>query len=241
MLCNEPQTAAALAARRQKADDTAAEEGGKAIRISEIDVWPVVVSNGFRNTEDGVFADKMLIAHAKQHCTTAMQCFLFKNRSRLSGLIDDIWQWECVESDLAVAQLTRVEGISHAAKGACICRGLWRHHVLQSLELNGIDKGALFRDIMWALKIGCSESTPVIVPDGDRGGEGKSMFLKGLVAVYGDCHVFKGPVLGNFPMVVFVILVFVLVVFASLSALSPSASHSAASSHALLKVCTWIG
>ena len=50
MLCNEPLTAAALAARRQKTDDKAAEEGKKATRISEIDVWPVVVANGFRNT-----------------------------------------------------------------------------------------------------------------------------------------------------------------------------------------------
>ena len=42
---------------------------------------------------------------------------------------------------------------------------------------------------------------PVIVLAGDRGGEGKSMLLKGLLAVFGDRHVFKGPVLGNFPLV----------------------------------------
>ena len=130
-----------------------------------------------------------------------MQHFLFKTRSRLPGLIDGIWEWENVEADLAVAQLTRVEGVSQAAKGACVCQGLWKHHVLQSFTLNGIDKDTLCRDIMHALANGRSEFTPVIVLAGDRGGEGKSMFFKGLLAVFGDRHVFKGPVAGNFPMV----------------------------------------
>ena len=200
-LCNEPLTAAALAARRLKSDNKAAEEGKKGARISEIDAWPVVVANGFRNPEGDMTADSKLIAHAKNHCTTAMQSFLFKNRSCLPGLINDLWTWECVEADLAVAQLTRVEGIAQAAKEACLCHGHWKRHVLHSLELNGIDKEALFKDIMEALKHGRSETIPVIVLAGDRGGEGKSMLLKGLLAVFGDRHVFKGPVKGNFPLV----------------------------------------
>ena len=51
-----------------------------------------------------------------------MQHFLFKNRSRLSGLIDDIWKWECVEADLRIAKLTRLESISAAARQACVCQ-----------------------------------------------------------------------------------------------------------------------
>ena len=201
MLCNEPLTAAAVAARRQRADDKAAEEGAKATRITEIDVWPLVVANNFRNTEDDMNADKELMAHAKKHCTTAMQNFLFKHRSRLSGLIDDIWKWECVETDLAFAKMTRVESMQSAVKEPCQCHGQWRYHVLRSLDLNNIDKAALFSDIMQALTTGRSETTPVIVLAGDRGGEGKSMFLKGLLPVFGDRHVFKGPVPGNFPLV----------------------------------------
>ena len=54
MLCNEPLTAAAVAARRKRVEDKAAEEGGEPRRISEIDLWPIVVSNRFRNTEDVV-------------------------------------------------------------------------------------------------------------------------------------------------------------------------------------------
>ena len=77
VLCNEPLTAAALAARRQKADDTAAEKGQKAARISDMYVSPVVVAHGIRNTEDGMPLAKKLIVHAKKSCTSAMQSFLF--------------------------------------------------------------------------------------------------------------------------------------------------------------------
>ena len=201
MLCNEPLTAAALAARRQKADDKAAEGTAKPVRISEIDVWPIVVANCFRNTEDDTTAHDQLIAHAKQYCTSAMQQFLFKHRARLPGLIDDIWAWENVETNLATARLTRLAAIRQAAQDSCVCNGVWKHHVLQSFELNGIDKEALLKDILEALEVGRSEATPVIVLAGARGGEGKSMFLKGLFAVFGDRHVFLGPVPGNFPLV----------------------------------------
>ena len=201
LLCNEPLTAAAVAARRQRADDKAAEEGTKATRITKIDVWPLVVANNFRNTEDDMTADKELMAHAKKHCTTAMQNFLFKHRARLPGLIYDIWKWECVEADLGVAQMSRLETLHSAAKGPCVCHGLWRYHVLRAFELNNIDQQALFNDIVEALTTGRSETTPVIVLAGDRGGEGQSMFLKAFVVVFGDRHVFKGPVPGNFPMV----------------------------------------
>ena len=49
----------------------------------------------------------------------------------------------------------------------------------------------LRRDVMHALANGRSETTPVIVLAGDRGGEGKSMFFKGIFALFGDRHVFK--------------------------------------------------
>lgn len=200
-LCNEPLTAAALAARRQRSDDKAAEEGAKPTRISEIDVWPVVVANGFRNTEDDMTADEQLIAYAKKHCTAPMQQFLFKHRARIPGLVDDIWKWENVEANLATARLTRMEAIRNAAQGNCVCNGVWKQHVMQSFALNGIDKQALLQDILAAMETGRCESTPVIVLAGARGGEGKSMFLKGLLPLLGDRHVFKGPVPGNFPLV----------------------------------------
>ena len=90
VLSNEPLTADALPARRQEADDTAAEKGQKAARTSEIDVSPAVVAHGIRNTEDGMALAKKLIVHAKKSCTSAMQSFLLQNSARLSGIIDDI-------------------------------------------------------------------------------------------------------------------------------------------------------
>ena len=200
-LCNEPLTAAAIEARRQTADDKAAETGAKPGRISEIDVWPIVVNNNIRNGGDDDNAHKLLISHAKKHCTKEMQQFLFKIRTRLPALIEDIWAWEKVESDLAVAMRTRTEAIQAAAQTKCVCEGQWKHHVLKSWKLNGIDGAELCKDILNALVSGRSESTPVIVLAGDRGGEGKSMLLKALLALFGSSHVFSRPAPGNFPLV----------------------------------------
>ena len=44
------------------------------------------------------------------------------------------------------------------------------------------------------------EVVPVVALVGARGGEGKSFFLKGLHAVYGDDYVFNTPEAGNFPL-----------------------------------------
>ena len=113
-----------------------------------------------------------------------MQSFLLQNRARLSGLIDVIWTWDCVEGHLAVARMARLESMGAAAKAACVCPGLWERHVLQALELKRIDAKHLFQDIH-ALATGRSETTPVIVLAGARGGEGESMLLKGLLPVFG--------------------------------------------------------
>ncbi len=129
-----------------------------------------------------------------------MQQFLFKNHAHLPSLIDDVWRWEQVEQDLAVAQLTRTAAIHEAAKGKCVCSGLWLKHVLESFKLNGIPVEQLCQDVLEALTRGRSEDIPVIVLAGERGGEGKSLFLKALLALYGPTHVFTGPVPGSFPM-----------------------------------------
>ena len=68
------------------------------------------------------------------------------------------------------------------------------------VESDSINGAELCKDILDALTSGRSESTPVIVLAGDRGGEGKSMFLKALIALFGANHVFSRPVPGNFPL-----------------------------------------
>ena len=92
--CHEPLQAEALRKRRQLLDDRAAETGEKPAKMSEMDVWPVVVGKGFRNTPEDRTAHLRLIAFAKRSCSAPMQQFLFRIRARLPALIDDVWSWE---------------------------------------------------------------------------------------------------------------------------------------------------
>jgi len=198
--CNEPVTAAATRARRIKAERVAAEEGKGAPRISEFDLWPVVVRHGFENTADDATAAKQLMAWAKKYGTVAMCQFLFKIRARLPAIIDDIWEWERVETTVATARLSRMEALVAAKQSPCVCQAQWLQHVLTSFRANGINVAELCHDISEALKHGRGETTPVLCLAGVRGGEGKSLFLKALFSVFGDNHVFTSPQAPNFPL-----------------------------------------
>jgi len=199
--CSEPLTAKALGAKRLKVDRQAADAEEEAPRITELDVWPVVVKHQMRNTPDDQTAHLQLIAWAKAHATENMQKFLFKNRARLPGLIEDIWQWELVERSLPAARMSRIDGLKAAVEAGCKCGGQWAATVKESFEANGIDVQALCSDILAALEQGRGATTPVIVMAGARGGEGKSLFLKALLSVYGVNHVFLTPEKGNFPLI----------------------------------------
>ena len=129
-----------------------------------------------------------------------MQTFLFKRRSRLEGLIEDIWRWENIKHELPIARQTRLEAMDVAAKGACVCNGAWTYHVRESLRLNHVSVKDLCRDILHALVEGRSEQTPIIVLAGARGGEGKSLLLKALYSVFGHKHVFSTPEKGSFAL-----------------------------------------
>ena len=65
VLCNEPLTAAAIQGRRHRAEQKAAEAAKSAARPSEMDVWPIVVTNRIRNTADDCTAVDQLIAYAR--------------------------------------------------------------------------------------------------------------------------------------------------------------------------------
>lgn len=193
-------TAKALGAKRQKVDREAADKGEEAACITELDVWPIVVKHKMRNTADDETAHLQLMAWAKQHGTGKMRTYLFKNRSRLAGLIEDIWQWELVEQDLPFARTSRMEALKLAAQAGCKCNGQWAAMVRASFEANNIDAQALCSDVLAALQHGRCPTTPVIVLAGDRGGEGKSLFMKALLSVYGVNHVFLTPNQKNFAL-----------------------------------------
>ena len=199
--CHEPLTAAALESRSEEKQRNAAEEG-KHERVTELDVFPLVVKNGFRPGQDADDADLKLIEFAKSSCSSAMQAFLFKldRRDQLKSLINTIWKWEGVNETLAVGSMSRLDFLHAAAKSQCVCGKEWATHVTASFLANGISPADVCTDVYNALKDGRRETSPVIVMAGARGGEGKSLFLKALLAVYGDGNVFHAPEAGRFPL-----------------------------------------
>ena len=108
---------------------------------------------------------------------------------------------ECVEETLATARRTRVETLERAASSPCVCNGEWCAAVVESFLENRINVRDLCRDVLKALTIGRDESVPVVVFAGNSGGEGKSLFLKGLWAAFGHEWVFPKPLSGSFPLV----------------------------------------
>ena len=184
-MCREPITAAAIRAKRIKVEDKALEEGKREPRVSDMDVWAVVVRQGFRNTDDSRNAHIELAAYAKRHCGDVMVHYLFKNRSRLPQLIDDIWQWEEIDDVVQDVRRTRAEAMAAAAASPCVCNGDWLSFIVSGPILNKINIAELCYDINKALMEG----------RGLQGGECKSAFLKALYSV------FRGPgaVFGNPP------------------------------------------
>lgn len=197
--CEEPCTAEALQARRRRACDKALEKGKPEPRVSDIDVWPLVVRAGLRNTDDDHNAHKKLMAYAKSHASKAMVTFLFKNRSRLTTLINDIWEWECVEENLAVAGRTRCEALTAARAAACACGGRWLAFVEKSWELNRLPADEVCFHVLRSLFLGRGENVPVVVFAGRTGGEGKSFFFSALQFLFADGEVFCVPEKANFP------------------------------------------
>ena len=198
--CHEPLTAEALRRKRLRAEAAAAEEGEAEPKVTELDVWPIVVKEGFKNTPDAAYAHLELIAFAKTHAPSSMQRFLFKHRQRLPSLIDDIWRWETVEDTLEQARLTRLSALHVASQKPCVCGGEWLSKVIDVFQKNSIPVKDVCRDVYLALSTGRTERTPVVVFSGLRGGEGKSFFLKGLTSCYGHDFVFPSPQKGNFPL-----------------------------------------
>ena len=199
--CYPPVTASAIDAKRQKVVCEATERGKAEPKINDLDVWALVVRAGFRNTPDDRSAHVQLAAYAKQHCGEAMVHYLFRRRNRLPQLIDDIWQWECVEMLAEVGRRSRLEALRAAADAACVCQGRWLACVTAAFVQNGINIAEVCHDVLDALTKGRSESVPVMVFGGRSGGEGKSIFLKPLQMVFeGEGMVFNLPEEGNFAL-----------------------------------------
>ena len=198
--CHPPVTATAIAARRAANTQRAASRGEAEPRFTEFDLWPLVVRAGIRNTADARTAHLQLQEYAKKHCSVAMCAFLFKHRAKLPNLVDDIWAWECAEEVLEVARRSRLGALTAARCGPCVCGGEWLSFVVGACIRNAIPMQALCVDIYNAMARGRSETTPVVVLAGGAGGEGKSVCLKPLTALFAPDEVFNIPKGTNFPM-----------------------------------------
>lgn len=196
----QPATAKALAGRRQSRVLSAAQDGQREPRPTEIDVWPLIVLHNIRNTDDNQEAHLQLIAKAKEACTPAMLSFLFRIRRRLPGLIDDVWQWEEANDRVELSAKTRMTASHDAIKTPCRCYGEWWPCIQSALGVNGISAPHLAHDLFLNFEHGRSETVPVVVLAGLQGGEGKSLLLAPITAVLGDQYVLQGLATGAFPM-----------------------------------------
>ena len=200
LVCHEPQTAPAMWAKRQRKEDHAASTAKQEPRMTEYELWPVVVESGIRNTLDDRHAHLRLMQYVKEHCSAATCAFVFKNRARLPALIDDIWRWESIGAVVAVADQTLSHMLRAATSTPCTCGGMWSRFAAYALGTNRIDVAALCKSVLVALDEGRSPMCPIVTLAGVSGGEGKSFFLKGLAAIVGPEHVFWTPTHPSFPL-----------------------------------------
>ena len=199
-VCHEPFTAEATR-KHTDARLKAASAAGKAEpRQTEMDLYAVIVQEGFRNTPDDPWAHKKLIQYLKANASRSLHHFAFKIRQKLSALIDDVWAWERVGDDIQVLSKSRWETFLAASHMECICQGQWRYWLERALSANSIDPVLLCSHVCHSLFNGRCESLPVVVLMGRSGGEGKSFFFAPLANIYGKHYVQTTPQPGSFPL-----------------------------------------
>jgi hypothetical protein len=196
----EPTTSAALKRRRETKVLAAAGAGKTEPRPTEMDFYPIIVQQGFRNTPDDHTAYEKLVQWLKHHGSPALVTFAWKNRQKLAAIIDDVWTWETVDDVLSLHGQTRIELLAAAARSKCGCGGDWYRTAVWTLQRNNINIQALCKDVLKLLQNGRREDTPVLVLMGRLGGEGKSFFYSPLRNVYGLENIQATPQPGNFPL-----------------------------------------
>ncbi|CAK0835089.1 unnamed protein product [Prorocentrum cordatum] len=194
----EPTTARALEKRRTAREQVEGEKGKPEPRVEEVDLWPIVVRSGIRNTPDDPHAVRKLMAYAKTSCSHKVVAWMFKNEHVLEKIIDKAWAWENVDSFLEDATKPVMQQFKEALRTPCVCGGRWLHHVRESLSMNRIDVPDLCSSILMSLKHGRSEAAPVVTLAGRFGGEGKSLLFSAVRPLFGGEHVQERPGGGQF-------------------------------------------
>ncbi|CAK0902955.1 unnamed protein product [Prorocentrum cordatum] len=189
----EPTTARALEKRRTAREQVEGEKGKPEPRVEEMDLWPIVVRSGIRNTPDDPHAVRKLMAYAKTSCSHKVVAWMFKNEHVLEKIIDKAWAWKNVDSFLEDATKPVMQQFKEALRTPCACGSRWLHHVRESLSMNRIDVPDLCSSILMSLKHGRSEAAPVVTLAGRFGGEGKSLLFSAVRPLFGGEHVQERP------------------------------------------------
>ena len=196
----EPTTAAAMRRRREKSAKAASAVGKAEPRATELDLYPIIVREGFRNTADDAWAAQKLIRHLREHATPEVFKTAWRLRKRLSSIIDDVWSWETVDEALKVVGPSRWQRFLLAANEPCMCQGAWRQCAEWVLAANSVDVVAFCTHVLRALHDGRRPNLPVLVLMGLHGGEGKSFLLAPLRSIYGADYVQGTPQANAYPL-----------------------------------------
>ncbi len=196
----EPCTAAATRACRERRAKAASEAGKSEPRATELELYPIVVENKFKNTADDYHADKRLIAYLRQHGGRQLYQLAWRIRHRLDALINDVWSWEEVDDTLLRVGGSRVERLASVCSSPCTCNGQWPHWAAMALALNRIDANLFWHTVHMALHDGRREDKAVMTLVGRRGGEGESFLFSPLKTVFGLESMQMKPEKGNYPL-----------------------------------------
>lgn len=196
----EENTAPALRRRRETAVKRAIGDGKKEPRACETDLYPIIVTQKFKNTPDDQWAAERLIEHIKKYSTPELFKFTWRIRKNLPAIIDDVWSWESIGDTLALVGQSRFDRLCAAAGEPCVCQGCWRQAAEWSLAANKVDAAEFCKHIATSLHHGRLENVPVLVCVGRFGGEGKSFLLAPLRKIFGAEHVQESPQPGNVPL-----------------------------------------
>ncbi len=165
-----------------------------------MDLYPIIVKQGIRNTADDQNAPEKLIQWLKSYGSPALVTWCFKNRQKLPSIIEDVWAWETVDDHLETHAQSRLELLLRAARGSCGCGGRWAQTALVLLQKNGVNVNWFCSMVLRLLQNGRREDTPVLVLMGKFGGEGKSYLYSPFKHVFGEENVQPTPQPGNFPL-----------------------------------------
>ncbi|CAK0839413.1 unnamed protein product [Prorocentrum cordatum] len=184
-----PTTARAADMRRTAREQVEGEKWKPEPRVEEVDLWPIAVRSGIRNSLGDPRAVRKLMARAKTPCSRDVVAWMFKNEHVLEKNVD---------ISLEDATEPIMQQFKEALRAPFVCGGRWLHRVRESPSMNRIDVPDLCSSISMSLQHGRSEAAPVVALAGRFGREGESLLFSAARPLFGGEHVQERPGGGQF-------------------------------------------